>query len=287
MIQSPGMFAGFVARAKSLRIKPKRRKTRLNAHKFFPWGAELEARNLIRSELEATAETLMAEALKGVSLHDDNSDLNGIGSDVPLSFSASAEKIASDIEKFQTQAFSNFSELTIGTRYIPPVTSGSQSIKSAWKQNFLTLCKSANEEMKKKISISISNAVMRGNGLKETEIEIRKINSDFSKGKSDLIARTETAKLNSAIARAQSLSVGIDYYEWGAAMDERTRPSHSAMNGLICKWDDPDGYYTYENGEMVHHDRTTLMFHGAPGEDYNCRCTALPWIPELADSYSV
>lgn len=114
--------------------------------------------------------------------------------------------------------------------------------------------------------------------------------ASFTSTKADLIAVTEVGKLNSAIERCQCEDAGIDYYEWSAAMDGRTRESHALMDGKICKWGDDDHYWEWETGEdgkrkLVRKNRTEKMYHGAPGTDFRCRCVALPYVPEYEDDY--
>ena len=51
------------------------------------------------------------------------------------------------------------------------------------------------------------------------------------------------------------------YYIWRTQSDGKVRASHAANNGKIFAWDDPPPT-------------------GHPGEDYGCRCTAEPYVPE-------
>lgn len=76
-----------------------------------------------------------------------------------------------------------------------------------------------------------------------------------------LIARDQTAKMNSAFNQERQQQVGIEEYEWSTSRDERVRPEHVDMDGKTCRWDDPP----IVEDEPVH-----------PGEAVNCRCVALP-----------
>ena len=51
-----------------------------------------------------------------------------------------------------------------------------------------------------------------------------------------LIARTETAKLQTAILEERSTQLGSVAYIWLASNDRRTRKSHREMNGVIVFW---------------------------------------------------
>lgn len=84
-----------------------------------------------------------------------------------------------------------------------------------------------------------------------------------SESRAELIARDQTLKLNGAINQARQTDAGVDSYEWSTSLDERVRDSHAAHEGQVFQWSDPP-------------EET-----GHPGEDYQCRCIAIPIIPGL------
>lgn len=53
-------------------------------------------------------------------------------------------------------------------------------------------------------------------------------------------------------------------YIWRTQGDGKVRSSHAANNGRIFSWDDPPAT-------------------GHPGEDYGCRCTAEPYVPDVSE----
>lgn len=83
-----------------------------------------------------------------------------------------------------------------------------------------------------------------------------------------LIARTETAKLQTAILQGRAQNLGSVAYEWRASHDRRTRPSHRDMDGVIVFW--RQGMEKPNLDNMV----------GNAGEFPNCRCTPQPIIDE-------
>ena len=59
-------------------------------------------------------------------------------------------------------------------------------------------------------------------------------------------------------------------------MDERVRPDHAVMNGLICSTTDPTVWYEENPNDPLHpieHKRDDTMVKLHPGEDIQCRCT--------------
>ena len=79
-----------------------------------------------------------------------------------------------------------------------------------------------------------------------------------------VIARTETAKLQTAITRTRAENVGSVAYTWISSKDKRTRPSHRMMDKVIVFWR-PDGEKPLLDN-----------MRGDAGEFPNCRCDAQP-----------
>jgi SPP1 gp7 family putative phage head morphogenesis protein len=86
-----------------------------------------------------------------------------------------------------------------------------------------------------------------------------------------LLARTETAKAETAVTQARAQSIGLDWYEWRTSEDGRVRLSHKKMDGVLCRFgDDP-------SPEALAGEKSTLGKY-APGGCPNCRCLALPLV---------
>ena len=101
--------------------------------------------------------------------------------------------------------------------------------------------------------------------------------SDVSMSRARFIARDQAAKLNGDLTRIRAESLDLDYYEWGGAGDERQRKDHTVLNGMLCKWSDRtvysgDGGKTWKKRSLI----GGVELH--PGEDYQCRCTAIPYV---------
>lgn len=102
-------------------------------------------------------------------------------------------------------------------------------------------------------------------GLRVEELQAKlEARGDVSESRAELIARDQTLKLNGALTQIRQESAGVDEYIWSTSLDERVRDSHRALEGERFSWSSPPE-------------------PGHPGQDYQCRCVALPVVPELED----
>lgn len=106
----------------------------------------------------------------------------------------------------------------------------------------------------------------QGTRAKEIAAEIMRT-GEVTKSRATLIARTEVARTATTLTRVRAESVGSTHYQWVTARDTDVRPAHKKLDSRIFAWDDPP--IAEENG-IRHH----------PGMFPNCRCIALPIIPE-------
>ena len=94
--------------------------------------------------------------------------------------------------------------------------------------------------------------------------EFEKVLKTSGAKRAKLVARTEAAKLQTAIDRNSSTELGSVCYQWLSSNDKRTRPSHKAMNGVIVFWRNDDNEKPLLDN-----------MRGDAGEFPNCRCTPL------------
>lgn len=84
-----------------------------------------------------------------------------------------------------------------------------------------------------------------------------------------VIARTETAKLQTTIIQNRATDLGSVCYQWSSTRDKRTRQSHKDMNNVIVFW------------RQKLEERPLLdKMYGNAGEFPNCRCTPEPIFDE-------
>lgn len=100
-----------------------------------------------------------------------------------------------------------------------------------------------------------------------------------TKSKADLLARDQILKLNGDLTKTRQSAVGITQYIWTTSHDERVRGTpggkwpkglHYDLDGTVQNWNSPP--ICSLDGRREH-----------PGGDYQCRCTAFPVLPELAE----
>lgn len=123
------------------------------------------------------------------------------------------------------------------------------------------LIKSVGETYLSQVGTIVTQGLLTGatqNEISEQLIE----RADVAESRAQFIARDQTAKLNSQITALRMGRAGIDKYEWSTSHDERVRDSHREKDGNIYSFDNPPADT------------------GNPGEDYNCRCVAIPVMPE-------
>lgn len=269
-----GRFVGNVLRVKSKRGRP----PVLSAQAFYPMREERELQALLRGELLRSWTASVAEQLERFS-DEDASEPFGDG------FMEKVWKIADAIIVNAQQSLVKFSEMTIGVPYYPPAVS--ESVKKDWVDTFQKLCISADTQGKADIATAIYTAKSEGKNKYQVEHEVEQFLPAKTRHRAELIARTETGKLNNAATMATYESAGIRYYRWLATTDERTRPTHAAMNDLICAVGDPDHYYEETPEGLEKKGRTAGMYHGDPGTDFQCRCTSVPWDPRIDGKYDV
>ncbi len=285
------MANDFVRFARSVEYstgKKRGRRPVFNANRFYPHALERELSSLAKSELERFLSECTEAALVGIPVRDDMEELSKVPETLPEGFVAGVEGVAERMRRKASTDFAEWSEMVVGKPYYPP--EAEREIFSTWTANFQTLCKSAEADAKKDISLLVSSAKNEGWNRGRLEKSIRERLPSKYRARAENIARTELGKLNSAAKLSQFREVGISYYRWLTTIDGRERDSHRSMNGLICSVSNPGVYYTENPDDPLHpveHPRTAGMFHGNPGEDFQCRCSMVAWDPEIDGMYEV
>lgn len=116
----------------------------------------------------------------------------------------------------------------------------------------------------------ILDGFKRGKTSTDISKEIQKTYS-VTRRKAQSLARDQIATLNAEISKMQQQDAGCTRYKWSSSKDQRVRDCHRALDGKIFSWDDPPEMWYETKAGRVYTGR-----HCHPGEDYLCRCVAIP-----------
>lgn len=95
-------------------------------------------------------------------------------------------------------------------------------------------------------------------------IEMLKANYGVSQRKAKFLARQETSLLLSKFRETRYRDVGSNRYKWSTSHDQRVRHDHEELHNNIYSWDLPP-ITNRHTGKRNN-----------PGEDFGCRCVAIP-----------
>ena len=124
-------------------------------------------------------------------------------------------------------------------------------------------------EVAEKLSGEI--AVLQQQGSRPETI-VRLLTTRFptlAMSKIKLLSRTGVSSSATLLTRARSEELDLPWFQWYTSEDQRVRPSHRNMNGVLCAWED------LPSPEALIGQKPTLG-HYAPGDCPNCRCGPLP-----------
>lgn len=139
-----------------------------------------------------------------------------------------------------------------------------ENLRTGWSENMNLYIKNWTEESIKRLRKRVWNNALNGYRSKDLVSEIMH-DYNVSANKAKFLARQETSLLMSKFREQRYESAGIERYRWSTSGDSRVRERHAELNGGIFSWDNPP--IVDNTGHRAH-----------PGEDYNCRCVAIPII---------
>lgn len=138
-----------------------------------------------------------------------------------------------------------------------------EAIAQAYDKNLELFVRNFTEENTAKLRQLVRESAFAG-GRAESLSDIIQKNFKVTKNKAKFLARQETSLLLSKFHEQRYKDVGISKYRWSTSHDQRVRHDHKELDGKTCYFDLPP---------IV--DRSTGK-RANPGEDYNCRCIAIP-----------
>ena len=135
---------------------------------------------------------------------------------------------------------------------------------AAFRERNVALIRDLADRTRERVTKTLDDADVSGLRVEDLSKRLQE-DFEFSSSRAELIARDQVLKLNAQITQSEQTAAGINRYQWSSSRDERVRPIHDELDGTIQSWDDPP--ITSVNGDRNH-----------PGEDYQCRCVAIPII---------
>lgn len=120
-------------------------------------------------------------------------------------------------------------------------------------------------KLRKKVSENVESGFRAENLIETIQAE-----KQVTYNKAKFLARQETSLMVSKYRQIRYEEVGIDKYIWSTSHDGRVRPDHRELQGKV---------FSFSNPPVTDHH---TMARNNPGEDFNCRCVA---IPVISDSY--
>lgn len=195
--------------------------------------------------------------------------------------------VSKSLSEFNRRELNAFKKIAIGEVFAEDEP-WLKNVLDEWSREQVTLITKATQDMLDTVARRIRDGVKVGKSAKEVTALINADLPGISYRRARIIARDQTAKLNSSLTQGRMTDAGMETYIWDTAQDERVRgdpngfypkalPSHFVMQGKICRWDDPTVWL--ENGEWVKRAGDAPYFH--PGMAIMCRCVAVPNWNEL------
>ena len=132
-----------------------------------------------------------------------------------------------------------------------------------WADENASLISTLPEEVLGEMQAIVEDGFLNGRSNRDIVKEIQE-RFNVSRNKARFYAVDQLAKLNASITQQQQTECGVEEYIWSSSKDQRVRERHAQLDGTKHRWDTPP-IVDEKTGRRAH-----------PGEDYRCRCVALP-----------
>jgi hypothetical protein len=199
--------------------------------------------------------------------------------------------IAETVFNFNDAQYKNSTKAALGIDF-PVNEDWWQEARDQWAYNNYWYMQKYAKDWGRKVDELTERAVTSGWSLSSLTKAIMDSDKSMLENKARFLARDQIGKLNGQITQRRMESAGLSMYIWSTSGDERVRgdpsgffpdaePSHYVMDNLLCRWDDPTAYSEDGGKTWINRPYNAVKLH--PGEDYNCRCTALAYWNEIVD----
>ena len=198
-------------------------------------------------------------------------------------------RIADSLNEFNDGQWQKAAKAALGVDF-PVYEEWWSDTKKEWSTKNYEMITSSAKNYIKRVNQNVEMAVTNGWSIGQLTEAISKISRKITQADAARLARDQIGKLNGQTTQARMESLGLEMYEWMTAGDERVRgtpggewenahPSHYAMDGRLCRWDNSEVYSEDGGKHWLRRHSDWVQLH--PGYDYNCRCTALAYWSEL------
>lgn len=178
---------------------------------------------------------------------------------------AHLRKVGENGKKLSTKQWKRLVKRTLGVDLLDDYYSGAffSTELEQWVNDGVSLIKTIPQDSLDAMENIVMDGFVDGKSLTDIQRDIQ-AQYGIDKRHAAFIARDQTAKLNAAITERQQKDAGVRRYKWSTSGDERVRSDHKKLDGRVFSYDDPP----------VVDSRTGRRCN--PGQDYNCRCVAIP-----------
>lgn len=150
---------------------------------------------------------------------------------------------------------------------IPSVApTNDMGLQEAFVERNVGLIRSIDARYFSEIEGLVMDAIANGTRVEQLSRDIR-ARYGVSQSRARLIARDQVGKVVGQLTRRRQQAAGVEQAQWSTSQDERVRKTHREVNGRVYDLDGP--------GVLVGGKR---LF---PGQDYQCRCSSIPVLPEF------
>lgn len=112
------------------------------------------------------------------------------------------------------------------------------------------------DDYTEKIENIVLDGVNNGSSHKQIRQQLED-QIDMSRRRAEFVAVDQTGSLFGQMTAQRHQNMGVNRFRWRTSKDERVRDTHKVLEDKIFSYDDPPAV-------------------GLPGEDFHCRCIALP-----------
>lgn len=185
---------------------------------------------------------------------------NVVSSPVGLSFIKAVDKIVGDLQKQFVETVASEESISIQARVTPGIA---KALDEKLTHNADLAIKNFTAKQIADLRAKVQKNALAG-GRADSLVSLIETEYGVGKRHAAFIAEQETSLAVSKFREERYKSLGATEYEWSTSGDEKVRADHRALNGRRFSWDSPP---------IV--DKATGR-RANPGEDYRCRCVALP-----------